>query len=111
MLNMVIERFKNGDVKAVNRRFRDTGRMAPDGLAYVESWVETKFDRCFPFDGMRGRETPPNSGQPSGGIFVDHAPSRERAMPRSLVNSASNRGLPGSLRARNFSPAPAPGLA
>ena len=44
---MVIERFKNRDAKAVYRRFREKGRMAPDGLVYVESWVETNFDRCF----------------------------------------------------------------
>jgi hypothetical protein len=47
MLYMVIERFKNRDARAVYRRFRDKGRMAPEGLAYVESWVETNFDRCF----------------------------------------------------------------
>ena len=47
MLYMIIERFKNRDAKAVYRRFRDKGRMAPDGLDYVESWVETNFDRCF----------------------------------------------------------------
>jgi hypothetical protein len=47
MLYMVIERFKNRDAKAVYRRFREKGRMAPDGLAYVESWVETNFERCF----------------------------------------------------------------
>lgn len=47
MLYMVIERFKNRDAKAVYRRFREKGRMAPEGLAYVESWVETNFDRCF----------------------------------------------------------------
>jgi len=47
MLYMIIERFKNRDAKAVYRRFREKGRMAPDGLAYVESWVETNFDRCF----------------------------------------------------------------
>ena len=47
MLYMVIERFKNRDAKAVYRRFRDKGRMAPDGLDYVESWVESNFDRCF----------------------------------------------------------------
>ena len=47
MLYMVIERFKNQDAKAVYRRFREKGRMAPDGLAYVESWVETNFERCF----------------------------------------------------------------
>jgi uncharacterized protein DUF3303 len=47
MLYMVIERFKNRDAKAVYRRFREKGRMAPDGLFYVESWVETNFDRCY----------------------------------------------------------------
>ena len=44
---MVIERFKNRDAKAVYLRFRERGRMAPAGLTYVESWVETNFDRCF----------------------------------------------------------------
>ena len=47
MLYMVIERFKNQDAKSVYRRFRDKGRMAPEGLAYIDSWVETNFDRCF----------------------------------------------------------------
>ena len=44
---MVIERFRNRDAKAVYRRFRDQGRMAPDGLKYVGSWIEVNFDRCF----------------------------------------------------------------
>jgi hypothetical protein len=47
VLYMVIERFKNGDAKAVYRRFRDCGRMVPESLTYLESWVETSFDRCF----------------------------------------------------------------
>jgi len=47
MLFMVIERFRNRDAAAVYRRFRERGRMTPDGLRYVESWVETGFDRCF----------------------------------------------------------------
>jgi len=47
MLYMVLERFKNQDAKAVYRRFREKGRMAPVGLQYVDSWVETNFDRCF----------------------------------------------------------------
>ena len=47
MLYMVIEKYKNRDAKAVYRRFREKGRMAPDGLGYVDSWVETTFDRCF----------------------------------------------------------------
>ncbi len=47
MLFMVIERFKNRDARAVYRRFREQGRMAPDGLTYVGSWIEANFDRCF----------------------------------------------------------------
>jgi hypothetical protein len=47
MLYMVIERFKNGDAGAVYRRFRERGRMLPEGLRYVESWTEAGFERCF----------------------------------------------------------------
>ena len=47
MLFMVIERFKNRDAKAVYQRFRERGRMQPEGLRYVDSWVEPNFDRCF----------------------------------------------------------------
>lgn len=47
MLFMVIERFRDRDAKAVYRRFREQGRMMPDGLNYVGSWIEANFDRCF----------------------------------------------------------------
>lgn len=47
MLFMVIERFRGRDAKAVYRRFRAEGRMAPEGLTYVGSWIEANFDRCF----------------------------------------------------------------
>ncbi len=47
MLFMIIERFKNRDARAVYARARDKGRMLPDGVTYVSSWVETNFDRCF----------------------------------------------------------------
>ena len=47
MLVMVIERFKGRDARAVYRRFRDAGRAMPEGLDYVDSWVEANFDRCF----------------------------------------------------------------
>jgi len=45
MLFMVIERFK--DAKAVYRRVREKGRILPEGLKYVGSWVEANYDRCF----------------------------------------------------------------
>jgi Protein of unknown function (DUF3303) len=44
---MVVEHFKNRDALAVYRRFRDRGRMAPEGLAYVSSWVDENFERCY----------------------------------------------------------------
>jgi hypothetical protein len=47
MLYMVIERYHDRDAASVYRRARDHGRMLPDGLVYVGSWVETNFDRCF----------------------------------------------------------------
>ena len=47
MLFMVIERFRNADAVPVYRRFRDRGRMAPDGLRYVTSWVTADHARCF----------------------------------------------------------------
>jgi hypothetical protein len=47
MLFMVIEKFRDRDAKAVYRRFRERGRGAPEGLRYVDSWVEANFDRCF----------------------------------------------------------------
>lgn len=47
MLFMVIERFRDGQAKAIYGRFREKGRMLPEGLTYVDSWVEVGFDRCF----------------------------------------------------------------
>ena len=47
MLYMIIERFRPGHVLDVYRRFRADGRMAPDGLRYVASWVDMDFQRCF----------------------------------------------------------------
>ena len=47
MLYLVIERFKDGDAVPVYRRFRDHGRMTPEGLDYVSSWVDTSLERCF----------------------------------------------------------------
>ena len=46
MLYLIVEHF-NGDPVAVYRRFRDRGRMAPDGLRYMQSWVTEDFQRCF----------------------------------------------------------------
>ena len=47
MLFMVIERFRDQDGKAVYRRFREKGRMTPDGLEFVSSHVTADLGRCF----------------------------------------------------------------
>ena len=47
MLYMVIEHFKNKDPVRVYRRFRDRGRMVPEGLVYLSSWVDQKLERCY----------------------------------------------------------------
>lgn len=47
MLYMIIEHFRNGDPVPVCRRFRDRGRMAPEGLTYVSSWVTSDLTRCY----------------------------------------------------------------
>jgi hypothetical protein len=46
-LYMVVEHFKNKDAVPVYRRFRDRGRMAPEGLVYVSSWVDDRLERCY----------------------------------------------------------------
>ena len=47
MLYMIIESFKNGDPVPVYRRFRDRGRLAPDGLGYISSWVTSDMAKCY----------------------------------------------------------------
>jgi len=46
MLYMVLESFK-GDPIPVYRRFRERGRLAPEGLRYVNSWVTKDLQRCY----------------------------------------------------------------
>jgi len=46
-LYLVVERFRNGDAAPVYRRFRERGRMAPEGLAYISSWVTEDLSTCY----------------------------------------------------------------
>jgi hypothetical protein len=47
MRYVVIEHFHDGDPLPVYRRFRDRGRLAPEGLVYVASWVTTDLRHCY----------------------------------------------------------------
>ncbi|HEU5480772.1 MAG TPA: DUF3303 family protein [Candidatus Tumulicola sp.] len=44
---MIIERYRNGDALPVYRRFRERGRLAPEGLQYVNSWVVPDLKTCY----------------------------------------------------------------
>ena len=47
MLYMVIERFKEGAAQEIYRRFREKGRMMPEGLSYISSWIGLDFKICW----------------------------------------------------------------
>ena len=46
-LYMVLEHFRNDDAAPVYRRFRERGRLAPEGLNYVSSWVTEDLATCY----------------------------------------------------------------
>jgi len=47
MLFMIIEHFRPGQAPAIYRRFRERGRMMPESVRYVSSWIDIDFQRCF----------------------------------------------------------------
>jgi hypothetical protein len=47
VLFMVVERFAPGRARDIYRRVREEGRMLPDGLRYVDSWVRADLRGCF----------------------------------------------------------------
>ena len=47
MLFMVVERFKDGNPVPIYERLRASGRSMPEGLRYIDSWIEVSFSRCF----------------------------------------------------------------
>jgi len=46
-LFMIVEHFRNGDAAPVYQRFRERGRLAPEGVSYVASWVNDAMSTCF----------------------------------------------------------------
>ena len=56
MLYLVIETFRGGDPEPVYARFRARGRLAPEGLTYVNSWVTKDLTRCYQVMECDGRE-------------------------------------------------------
>jgi len=47
MLYMVVERFKEGAAPKIYERFREKGRMMPEGLEYISSWIDLDLKTCW----------------------------------------------------------------
>ncbi|MGL4496393.1 MAG: DUF3303 domain-containing protein [Beijerinckiaceae bacterium] len=44
---MVIEHLDQARIKDIYRKFAELGRLLPDGLTYIDSWVQADFSRVF----------------------------------------------------------------
>lgn len=44
---MVIERFVNPDPRPIYARLAEKGRMMPEGLLYINSWISEDFSTCW----------------------------------------------------------------
>jgi hypothetical protein len=47
VLFMVVENFRDQGPVPIYERARERGRLMPEGLRYVDSWVAADFGRCF----------------------------------------------------------------
>lgn len=47
MLYMIIEKFQEGKVKALYNRFAEKGRMMPDRVQYINSWINEEVTVCY----------------------------------------------------------------
>ena len=47
MLYMIIERFHPGKVKELYKRFETKGRMMPEGVTYINSWIDEHVSICY----------------------------------------------------------------
>lgn len=47
MLFMVVENFTEHGLEPMAERFRLRGRMLPEGVVYIASWMEASGGRCF----------------------------------------------------------------
>lgn len=44
---MIIEKFHPGSGKAIYQRFDEKGRMMPEGLHFINSWIDESVTTCF----------------------------------------------------------------
>lgn len=88
MLFMIVERFKEQDAIPIYKALREGGRRFPDGLNYINSWIEPNFDRCFQLmecDDLRKLQEWILSWRGSG-VFFEIVPVVPSAETRDVVN-------------------------
>jgi len=56
MQYMIIEKFHEGKVKALYQRFDEKGRMVPDGVKYIDSWIHEDVTICYQLMESRTKE-------------------------------------------------------
>ena len=44
---MIIENYKSGRTQEIYKRYSEKGRMLPDGVQYIDSWVEENMEKCY----------------------------------------------------------------
>jgi hypothetical protein len=89
MLFMIVETFKDNDMLPIYQQLKAAGRKLPDGLRYIDSWVEPNFARCFQLmetDDLRTIQSWVLSWRGSGASFeivpvVSSAATREVVAP------------------------------
>lgn len=47
MQYLIIERFHPGKLKEIYQRFDEKGRMLPEGVTYINSWIDEKITTCY----------------------------------------------------------------
>ena len=47
MLYFIIEQFHPGKVKELYQRFEEKGRMMPEGVSYINSWINKELTVCY----------------------------------------------------------------
>lgn len=47
MKYIIIEHFKKDKIKTLYQRFEEKGRMLPEGVIYINSWIDEKVETCY----------------------------------------------------------------
>ncbi len=47
MVYMIIEKFHANKIKEIYSRLEEKGRLMPDRLKYINSWINEKIEICF----------------------------------------------------------------